>query len=55
MLIAKALELPAKLLGIGCGQGLEAIDPNVLEHLAPFRANPTHLTEMPFLRGNVIA
>jgi hypothetical protein len=55
MLIAEALELPAKFLGVGCGQGLEAINTNVLEHFAPFCANPTHLTEMPFLRRNLIA
>jgi hypothetical protein len=55
MLITEALELPAKFLGVGCGQSLEAMDPNLLEHFAPFGANPTHLTEMPFLRRNVVA
>ena len=55
MLFAEALELPAEILWVGCGQRLEAMDPNVLEHLAPFGANPTHLTEVPFLKSNVVA
>jgi hypothetical protein len=55
MLLAKALELPSEILGVGCCQSLKAIDPDLLKHLPPFGANPTHFTEMPFLRSNVIA
>ena len=55
MLVAKALELSSEILGVGRRQGLKAMDPDLLQHLSPFGANPAHFAEMSLLRGNVVA